>query len=71
MQCGDAGREAVLEAARVKGAALLVLTVPGLVVARTVAVVDEPKSGAILWNYFYRDPQGAARSMWRIFSENA
>jgi CPA2 family monovalent cation:H+ antiporter-2 len=35
---GDAGQEAVLDAAGVKDAALLVLTVPGLVVARTVAV---------------------------------
>ena len=35
---GDAGQESVLDAARVKDAALLVLTVPGLVVARTVAV---------------------------------
>ncbi|MFZ0613220.1 MAG: cation:proton antiporter [Desulfobacterales bacterium] len=34
---GDAGQEAVLEAARVKHAALLVLTIPGLVAARTVA----------------------------------
>ncbi|MFZ0132335.1 MAG: cation:proton antiporter [Desulfobacterales bacterium] len=34
---GDAGQEAVLEAARVKTAALLVLTIPGLVSARTVA----------------------------------
>jgi CPA2 family monovalent cation:H+ antiporter-2 len=35
---GDAGQEAVLDAAGVKDAALLVLTVPGLVVARKVAV---------------------------------
>ncbi|MFZ0725665.1 MAG: cation:proton antiporter [Desulfobacterales bacterium] len=33
---GDAGQEAVLEAARVKDAALLVLTIPGLVSARMV-----------------------------------
>ncbi|MGA9263044.1 MAG: cation:proton antiporter [Desulfobacterales bacterium] len=35
---GDAGQEAVLDAARLKDAALLVLTIPGLVTARTVAV---------------------------------
>ena len=35
---GDAGQEAVLDAARVKNAALLVLTIPGFVTARTVAV---------------------------------
>ena len=44
---GDAGQEAVLEAARVKTAALLVLTIPGLVSARTVAEQSRRMNGGL------------------------